>query len=288
MEKIRIKDTELNVFMKGEGLPVLFVHGFPFDHRLFLPICDRLSEVCQCIVPDLRGFGGSELSDEISVCTMERYAEDLAELLDALGIKREIFLCGLSMGGYIAMEFARKYEDRLARLILCSTRTDPDTEEEKAKRLHLAETVGTTGMGPIADSMIPNLLCAKTREFSPSTVDYVREMIVSQNPKGVAAAARGMAQRKDTTELLKTMKPSLLFISGQEDRITSPERMCKLAKIVPDAGFFTVEDCAHLGPLEFPLIFGDVIRFSVFVHDLLRQDMYTGFPIVFSRNFGLF
>lgn len=273
MEKIRIRDTEHNVFTQGEGQTVLFVHGFPFDSRLYLPACAWLKGKCRCLVPDLRGFGESKLPEGMSICSMEQYADDLIELLDQLDIREKIILCGLSMGGYIAMEFVRKYEDRVARLILCDTRSDQDSEVGRSKRIHLAQTVVTTGMAPIADAMISNLLSEESFQEFPWIVDYLREMILSQDPVGVAAAARGMAERKDTTWILKTLKIPVYFLCGSEDRISSPEIMAQMAELVQDKAFSIMPGCAHLVPLESPQRFAEIIDFNLYCLDFPEQDM---------------
>src|SRR4051812_42353714 len=113
MKTARISTGELAYIDRGEGLPVLLVHGFPLDHTMWDAQIDGLCEDFRVIVPDLRGFGQSPLGDyESNVgISMEQYADDLAELLDALGIREPVVLVGFSMGGYIAWQFVRKYAD---------------------------------------------------------------------------------------------------------------------------------------------------------------------------------
>src|SRR5262245_39173754 len=97
--------------------PLLLVHGFPLDHSMWKYQLADLADAARIIAPDLRGFGRSGVTP--GTVSMERYADDLAALLDALKIAEKIVFCGLSMGGYVAWQFWRKHASRVARLILC-------------------------------------------------------------------------------------------------------------------------------------------------------------------------
>ena len=119
----------------GVGAPVVLVHGFPMDHTIWQSQIDALSSHYRVIAPDLRGFGDS--LGELENVSMRQYADDLGEMLDALKVDEPIALAGLSMGGYIALEFFRSHRQRLKSLILCDTRAAADTP-------HALPTAGTT------------------------------------------------------------------------------------------------------------------------------------------------
>ena len=122
LKHIDISGATLSVNDVGQGSPILFVHGFPLDQTMWREQVAELSRDFRCVVPDLRGFGQSTVTE--GKVTMEQFADDLAELLDAMAITEPIVLCGLSMGGYIAWQFARRHAARLKGLILCDTRAD--------------------------------------------------------------------------------------------------------------------------------------------------------------------
>src|SRR5438270_5957633 len=130
MKTARISTGNLAYIDRGAGQPVLLVHGFPLDHTMWNAQIDALSERARVIASDLRGFGESPLGsvDPARGISMERYADDLAELLDALAIRSDekIVFVGLSMGGYIAWQFVKKYTTRLRALVLCDTRAVAD------------------------------------------------------------------------------------------------------------------------------------------------------------------
>ena len=266
METRKIRDTEYAIWIHGTGTPVLFVHGFPFDHTMYVPACERLSTRFQCLIPDLRGFGGSAPgglnghgSVEKPVFEMSEFADDLNELLNSLNIQDKIVLCGLSMGGYISMEFVRRYRSRLAGLILCDTRTTVDPPAAAENRHRLADSVAKTGLVPVAESMTPNLLAANTLENRPEITAFLKQMICRQKPEGVAAAARGMACRKDTTELLGQISVPTLVLCGEEDKPSPPDIMKEMAKQIPTAKFVTFNQSGHLPPLEQTAAFAQTV-----------------------------
>ena len=124
MHRAKLSTVELAYVDHGIGPPILLVHGFPLDHSMWSAQIDALAGRYRVIAPDLRGFGESSLGDadpEVGV-SMERYADDLAELLDVLAVADPVVLVGFSMGGYIAWQFVRKHAVRLRALIQCDTR----------------------------------------------------------------------------------------------------------------------------------------------------------------------
>ena len=170
MKSANLSTGELVYIDRGAGQPVLLVHGFPLDHTMWNAQIDTLSERVRVIAPDLRGFGDSPLgaADPDRGISMERYADDLAELLDALNpaINQPIILVGFSMGGYVAWQFVRKYPARLRALVQCDTRAIADSEEARAGRLKMAENVAEWGAGRVAEMMGPKLFAPGTFRFA--------------------------------------------------------------------------------------------------------------------------
>ncbi len=162
MQRAALSTVELAYTDRGTGPPVLLVHGFPLDHTMWSSQIDALAERWRVIAPDLRGFGQSPLgnADPPAGISMERYADDLAELLDVLGIRQPIVLAGFSMGGYVAWQFIRKHTARLRGLIQCDTRAAGDAEDAKAGRVKMAENVAEWGSARVAEMMGPKLFGA--------------------------------------------------------------------------------------------------------------------------------
>jgi pimeloyl-ACP methyl ester carboxylesterase len=254
MHRAKLATVELAYLDRGTGLPILLVHGFPLDHTMWSAQINALADRWRVIAPDLRGFGQSSLGDadpELGI-SMERYADDLAELLDALAIRDPVVLAGFSMGGYVAWQFVRKHAPRLRALIQCDTRAVADTDEAKAGRLKMAENVAEWGSGRVAEMMGPKLLAGRTFESKPEVVHAVRGVVERTLPAAIAAAQRGMAARPDVTSLLPKINVPSLLIAGAEDAISPPSEMRSIAAAIPHAEFVEIPAAGHMTTMENP------------------------------------
>jgi len=253
MPHVSINGFELHYVEQGKGTPLLCVHGFPLSHAMWREQLRELSCSFRVIAPDLRGFGQSTLghlpSDQLS---MEQLADDLAELLTALNISEPIILCGLSMGGYVAWQFARKHRGRLKALIQCDTRALADTPEGVANRQRLAALVLDKGSEVIASAMLPVLFSTITTEKQPATIAQMRDIIHSTSPATIAAALRGMAARLDVRDWLPMCDLPTLLICGVDDKISTVSEMREIAAALPQSRFVVVPDAGHMAPLENP------------------------------------
>lgn len=235
----------------GAGWPVIFLHAFPLHRGMWSAELAALllQNTYRLVALDWRGFGESEIGDSIS--TMEMFADDVAGLMDTLGMQDAI-LCGLSMGGYAAFAFLRKYPQRVRGLILADTRPGADTPEGQANRENVARLAEMSGADAIADLQIPRLLTEETRQFQPEIEMRARQMINSATPQGIAAASRGMAQRADSTDLLAGIAVPTLVIVGEQDAVTPPDAARDYAARIPNAQFVIIPRAGHLSNLEQP------------------------------------
>ena len=245
-----IDAVELAFVDRGTGPPLVLVHGFPLDHSMWNAQIEALSEQHRVIAPDLRGFGQSGAAK--GVVTMQRFADDLAGLLDVLEVHQPIVLGGLSMGGYVALAFWRKYAPRLRGLILCDTRAGSDTPQMAAARRAMADRVLREGAAPLVDTMMPKLLAKATVESRPELVQSLRRVMLGTEVHGIAAAGRGMAQRPDMTPALAEIACPTLVIVGQLDAISTAEEMRGIAGAIPRARFIEIAHAGHMSPMEKP------------------------------------
>ena len=246
----RVRGIEVAYDDAGGGEALVLLHGFPFDRSMWGGQSEVLSARWRVITPDLRGFGETPLGDG-GTATMDEMAEDLAALLDALNVGRAV-LGGLSMGGYVAFEFFRRFPRRVRALVLADTRPQADTDEGRRTREENARKVLRDGIRPLADSMLPKLLSASTLEGGPDVVERVRSMMLAVRPEGAAAALRGMAARRDQTELLPRIDVPTLILVGAEDAITPPSDAEAMAAKIKGARLVRVEGAAHLSNVERP------------------------------------
>ena len=252
--KATINNVQLAYDDHGVGLPVIFLHAFPLNRRMWEGELMALlgEERYRLVALDWRGFGESEITNGIS--TMELFAGDVAGLMDALGIQNAI-LCSLSMGGYAAFAFLRKYPQRVAGLILADTRPGADTPEAQANRENVAQIAETRGTGAIADLQVPRLISEYTRRHHPEVEARVRQLIDEATPQGIAAASRGMAQRADSTDLLGGISCPALVIVGEQDALIPPAVIQDYASRIPGAQFAVIPQAGHLSNLEQPEAF---------------------------------
>jgi pimeloyl-ACP methyl ester carboxylesterase len=247
-KRLNVRGTELATVDQGSGTPILLIHGFPFDHAMWDEQIGALSARYRVVAPDLRGFGQSGVTE--GKVTMEAFADDLAALLDALGIDQPIVFCGLSMGGYVAWQFWRKYGRRVRGLIVCDTRAVADTPEAAEARRTTADRVLREGPGVLLDTMIPKLFAESTRKHNPEAVEAVRRMVLAADAQGIAAAARGMAQRPNVTAMLARIDCPTLVLVGEFDAISPLAEMQSLAEAIPHARLVRIAAAGHLAPLE--------------------------------------
>lgn len=255
-----VNGIRLHYVQAGQGVPLLLVHGYPLDHALWQPQIDALADaqVARVIAPDLRGFGQSDAPE--GVYTMDMHADDLRELLDTLQIRQAV-LCGLSMGGYIALAFWRKYAARVRALILVDTRAGADTPAARQARLDMVEQVKQRGSIPAAEAMLPRLLAGSTHQSRPDLVESVRAMMLRQRPVGIVGAQLGMAQRPDSTPTLPTITVPTLAIFGAQDVITPADAEGRsLADAIPGAKLVIIPNAGHLSNLEQPQAFNAAAR----------------------------
>ena len=256
MKTAKISTGTLAYIDRGAGQPVLLVHGFPLDYTMWDAQIESLSKHARVIAPDLRGFGQSPLGpvDPTLGITMERYADDLAEFLDKLnlGADQPIVFVGLSMGGYIAWQFVRKYAGRLRGLVLLDTRSLADTEEARGGRLKMAENVAEWGSGRVAEMLGPKLVAPSTFKTRPAIVAAVRRVVDSTLPAAIAAAQRGLAARPDMTSFLPKIKVPTLVIVGADDAISPPAEMRTIAAAIPNAEFVVIPNSGHMTTMENP------------------------------------
>ena len=250
----KIRGYELYYDVIGEGEPLLCIHGFPLSGVMWQPLCDSLGDRYQLIVPDLRGHGRSEASESV---TMADFADDLASVLDAIGISKPVTVIGLSMGGYVAFEFYRRHGDRAGAMVLVDTQASKDDEERVRIRHETAEKVLQRGSGVVADGMIDKLFAPEAPEDLKSRW---HEVMSATSPQGVAAALGAMAGRPDSFDTLRGMDVPTLIVVGEHDVITPIDCAREMHQASHSAQLEVVPRAGHMVPLEAPQAFAELVE----------------------------
>ena len=249
--KVKLNGITMNYTERGlpQGLPVVFIHGFPFSHSMWEPQMKALPNNIRAVTYDVRGHGESDVAD--SIYTIELFVDDLIALLDHLSIERAV-LCGLSMGGYIALRAFERHAERFKALILCNTRTEADTNEGKVKRSASIRTVKAEGVAAFADGFVKAVFAEKTFQANPSAVEMIRALIKRNSPLGICGTLIALAARTDTTAVLPSIRIPTLILVGAEDKLTPPSASESMRDRIAKSEMHVIPNAAHMSNLENP------------------------------------
>jgi 3-oxoadipate enol-lactonase len=250
MPNVSLNGATIHYTQRGpaDAPPVVLLHGFPLDSRMWAAQLDALAQSSRVIAPDFRGFGQSPPAGGF---TLEQLADDVYVLATQLRLPRFV-LAGLSMGGYVALAYAKKYADTLRALILVDTQAGADTPESKQNRERLIAAAKEHGPRPIADAMLQKMIPESTAKNRPQVVRDLRQMMDNANPETLAYALAAMRDRPDHTPTLATIKVPTLVIVGDQDAITPPDVARKMQEKIPNTQLKIITAAGHMSPMEQP------------------------------------
>ena len=233
-----------------EGFPVIiFIHGFPFNKSMWNLQVESLKDNYRLITYDIRGHGNSDADNEDF--SIDLFASDLIGLMDALKIDRAI-LCGLSMGGYIALNVIGKHHERFDALILSDTQCIADTPEAKEKRMRTIESIKETGVEKYAEESIKNLFASESFTTRLKEIEDVREMIVKTSSQSLISTLLALSARKETCNILPEIKVPVLIMVGKRDKITPPAAAEFMHEKIKGSLLRIIDHAGHLSNLENP------------------------------------
>lgn len=244
--------------------PVVLLHAFPVDNRLWSDTAELLRvQGIEPIVPNLRGFGanGDSLPETPNLDVL---ADDVVALIESTGHSAAV-VTGVSMGGYVAMNIARRYPQRVAGLALVDTKAGQDPEAGIVGRREFADRVEREGSDWVADAMIPNLISEATAAKHPDVEQRVREQIDDCPPATISWIQRAMAERPDSFEVLDQFSGPVLVIVGAEDLLSPPAEAVAMAHAAQQATLVEISEVGHLTPIESPNVVA--IALTEWLHD---------------------
>jgi 3-oxoadipate enol-lactonase len=257
MHQIKSGDAEIFYEVLGSGPPVVLLHAFPAHHEFWKPAAQALVSRYRVILPDLRGHGDSTAGE--GPATMDKHAGDLARLLHEEEVRRGLFV-GVSIGGYVLFEFWRRYRGQVAGLVLCNTKAQADSGEARSGRRQAANEVMEHGTEPYFESMVSKLLGETTRRTRPDLVEGALRMMRKMSPGNVAQVQRGMAERPDSVETLKTIDVPTLIATGSEDILTGAAEAELMKRNIVGSQMTVVARAGHYSPWEQPEEVGKIVR----------------------------
>ncbi len=241
MEKVNVKDIQLAYDRRGRGMPLVLLHGYPLDHHLWDDILPLLEGSFDVIVPDLRGFGESTMTDSSPV--MNDYASDVAGLLDYLGIQKTAIV-GHSMGGYVALAFARLYPERVSGLGLVSSQVLADPPDRKEGRYKSAADVAENGIASVVATMTPKFTSDENLQ------SFARASMERQQPAAYIGALKAMAERIDSTPLFSSLKVPVVIVHGDSDALIPVDRAREVKAAFPQAHLVEINGAGHIPMME--------------------------------------
>lgn len=245
---------------------IIFIHGFPFNKSMWAMQVDLLKNDYRVIAYDVRGHGQSDDGNEDF--SIDTFVNDLIDLMDALKIDKAV-LCGLSMGGYIALNAVEKYPECFEALILSDTQCIADTPEAKEKRIKAIENIRENGVEKFADEMIKNLFAPESFITKHDEIASVREMMVNTTTTSVCKTLLALSGRKETCSQLNKINMPVLIMVGKEDKITPPAAARFMHENIQNSYLTILEQAGHVANMENPEEFN--IQLKIFLRRLEKK-----------------
>jgi pimeloyl-ACP methyl ester carboxylesterase len=244
---------------------LLLLHAFPFSAAMWRPQLWSAPSGWRFVAPDFRGFGPDAAGEEANNPTIDDFAADALDLLNALSIDN-VVVAGLSMGGYVAFALLQRAPERVAGLMLADTRATADSPEGRAGRLAMIERLDQYGVAAVVDEMMPKLLGPTTRAQQPSLAGSLRRLMLENSAKTVRAAILRLMARPDRTPWLSEVTCPTLIIVGQEDTLTPVGESRYMQERIDGARLSIVPSAGHMSNVEQPLAFNQEMNAFLALH----------------------
>ena len=255
---VNVNEINLSYDDVGEGsIPIVFLHGFPFDKSMWQEQLDYLKNSHRVIACDIRGFGKS--TDEESHLSMDLFANDLILFIDKLDLDK-VIICGLSMGGYIALNAMQRFPSRFEALILCDTQSGADSHDVKAKRFKTIDEVKEYGAINFNKGFIKNVFYKGSLTDKPEVVEQLRSVVFSNSQHIISQGLIALAERSETSSVLKEITIPTLIICGREDVVTPLTESKFMNKQIKGSILHVINNAGHVSNLEEPRKFNKLIR----------------------------
>jgi 3-oxoadipate enol-lactonase len=249
MKKHNINGLNIAEFGEESSKAIIFIHAFPFCNRMWDKQTEAFQGKYRVITYDLRGFGYSETQD--TVFTIDSHVEDLFSIMNTMKLEKPV-ICGLSMGGYIALRALEQGQNKFKGAILCDTRSEADNNNSKATRARQIKLIKSGDIAGFNEGFIKAALSEKSFAENQALVDFLKTMMGWQKPINVAGALLTLAARMDPTEYLERIDIPVLVLVGKEDKITPPEYSKLIYGKIRNADLALIPDAGHLSNMENP------------------------------------
>ncbi|MGX5689573.1 alpha/beta fold hydrolase [Arcticibacter tournemirensis] len=257
---VEINDLEVSYLIKPSDKPkvtIVFIHGFPFSSEIWRKQLEPLDENVQGIAYDIRGFG--ESSTDHPFFSIDLFARDLCLFIEGLSLEN-VVLCGVSMGGYIALRVIEIAPELISGLILCDTNASSDSNEGKLKRFASIDEIMRNGTDKFAENFVANLFSDHTLRSGSKVPEFIHDLIMSTLPQVICSTQLALASRTDSTGALEAIKVPVLVIRGTDDRLMTQEQAGVLKESIRNSELETIPHAGHLPNCEAPAVFNSKLK----------------------------
>lgn len=255
---VNVNNFDLSYDDVGEGLvPIVFLHGFPFDKTMWREQMDYLKATRRVIACDIRGFGKS--TDEESHLSIDLFANDLILFIDKLELEK-VIICGLSMGGFIALNAMIRFPSRFEALMLCDTQCIADSYEVKVKRYETIEEIKDYGVANFNEGFLKKVFHEDSITNKPELVEQLRTVVFSNSQHIICQGLLALAERSESCSFLDEITIPTLIICGREDVVTPLEESKYMNKNISGSVLHVINNAGHVSNLEEPAKFNKLLR----------------------------
>jgi 3-oxoadipate enol-lactonase len=242
---------------RGTGPPVVFLHGYPLDHRMWEPQLESLAQERRIVLIDLPGFGLA--ADGPVPDTLSGFARALNVAL-AAHVPGPVVVVGHSFGGYVALQLYRDFPEHFAGLVLTNTRSEPDNDEARARRMATVRRLEVSSESLDVDATVRSLLSPTAWTAGGPLVESVREIVRGARSRAVIPTLKAIAGRPDLTPVLSTIRVPTLVVWGEEDQLIPPPQTQSMVDRIAGARGVAIPGAGHLPSLEAPRPFTDALK----------------------------
>ncbi|MFZ1593264.1 MAG: alpha/beta hydrolase [Chitinophagales bacterium] len=254
---LNINNLNLSYDDVGEGnIPIIFLHGFPFDKSMWAKQLDFFATTNRVIAIDIRGFGKS--TDESTPLSIDLFSDDLMLFMNQMKISKAI-ICGLSMGGFIALNAQARFPDRFEAIILCDTQCIADTIEVKLNRYKTIDEIALNGTLNFNEAFIKKVFCKNSFTNKQEIVTQLRSVVMANPEQIIINGLKALAERSETCSTLSEINIPTLIICGREDEVTPLEQSEFLHTSIKASVLHIIDNAGHVSNIEQPEEFNNEI-----------------------------
>jgi 3-oxoadipate enol-lactonase len=260
-KNIKVQVNSVTICYSDEGPEeapiVLFIHGFPFNKFMWREQVEALKDNYRVITYDLRGHGDSDIGNESF--SIEIFTKDLIGLMDKLELDK-VILCGLSLGGYIALNAITKHPHSFDAVILSNTQCTADKSAVREGRMEAIESIRKEGVEKYAEHTLKNLFAPESFTTKEKEIVAVKQMIINTSAKSLWNTLLALAERKEICGKLGDVEMPALILVGKEDKITPLTSAELMHEKMQNSSLFTIANAGHISNIENPTEFNNQLK----------------------------